>query len=164
MLAPVSIGDTVKVAVEVLEKQPTSNPNKGIQVWRYTVTNQRDETGHAARLPHDVPHARRDRANGRGLTAMLQATIADYYDRCVLHYADRTAISCGETSVSYAELGARADTLAGALQELGVAQGERIAFLMANCAEYFIASMHSRASARCACRWRCCSARPTTCT
>lgn len=43
MLAPVRIGDTVKVAVEVLEKQPTSNPNKGIQVWRYTVTNQRDE-------------------------------------------------------------------------------------------------------------------------
>jgi acyl-CoA synthetase (AMP-forming)/AMP-acid ligase II len=68
---------------------------------------------------------------------MLQATIADYYDRCVLHYADRTAISCGETSVRYAELGARADRLAGALQELGVAQGERIAFLMANCAEYF---------------------------
>lgn len=43
MLAPVRIGDTVKVAVEILEKRPTSNPNKGIQVWRYTVTNQRDE-------------------------------------------------------------------------------------------------------------------------
>ena len=46
---------------------------------------------------------------------MLQATIADYYDRCVLHYAERTAITCGETSVSYGELGARADTLASAL-------------------------------------------------
>lgn len=68
---------------------------------------------------------------------MLQATIADYYDRCVLHYADRTAITCGETAVSYGELGARANTLASALQDLGVVPGERIAFLMANCAEYF---------------------------
>ena len=68
---------------------------------------------------------------------MLRVTIADCYDRCVLHYADRVAITCGETSVSYGELGARADTLARALQDLGVARGERIAFLMANCAEYF---------------------------
>ncbi|HLF31731.1 MAG TPA: MaoC/PaaZ C-terminal domain-containing protein [Xanthomonadales bacterium] len=44
MLAPVRIGDTVKVAVEILEKVATSNPHKGIQVWRYTVTNQRGES------------------------------------------------------------------------------------------------------------------------
>jgi acyl dehydratase len=44
MLAPVHIGDTIKVAVEVREKIPTSNPRKGIQVWRYTITNQRGET------------------------------------------------------------------------------------------------------------------------
>lgn len=43
MLRPVKIGDTVRVHVEVREHQPTSNPKKGIQVWRYTVRNQRDE-------------------------------------------------------------------------------------------------------------------------
>jgi acyl dehydratase len=44
MLAPVKIGDTVSVKVEVIEKSATSNPKKGLQVWRYTVINQRGET------------------------------------------------------------------------------------------------------------------------
>jgi 3-hydroxybutyryl-CoA dehydratase len=44
MLAPVRIGDTIRVVVEVKESSGTSNPKKGIQVWRYTVLNQRDET------------------------------------------------------------------------------------------------------------------------
>lgn len=44
MLAPVKIGDTMTVVVEVIEKQKTSKPDKGIQIWRYTVKNQRDET------------------------------------------------------------------------------------------------------------------------
>jgi len=43
MLAPVVIDDTITVTVEVMEKAPTSNPKKGIQVWRYTVNNQRGE-------------------------------------------------------------------------------------------------------------------------
>ena len=43
MTAPVKIGDTVRVIVEVTDKQETSKPDKGIQTWRYTVKNQRDE-------------------------------------------------------------------------------------------------------------------------
>jgi acyl dehydratase len=43
MTAPVKIGDTVRVVVEVTDKQETSKPDKGIQTWRYTVKNQRDE-------------------------------------------------------------------------------------------------------------------------
>lgn len=43
MLAPVRIGDTVRVSVEVKKKTVTSNPRKGVQVWLYTVLNQRDE-------------------------------------------------------------------------------------------------------------------------
>lgn len=43
MLKPVFIDDTVRVVVEVLDKQQTSKPEKGIQVWRYTVKNQKDE-------------------------------------------------------------------------------------------------------------------------
>jgi acyl dehydratase len=43
MMAPVKIGDTITVKVEVIEKTPTSDPKKGIPVWRYTISNQRDE-------------------------------------------------------------------------------------------------------------------------
>jgi itaconyl-CoA hydratase len=44
MLAPVFIGDTVTVIVEVMEKKPTTKPDKGVQTWRYSVKNQRGET------------------------------------------------------------------------------------------------------------------------
>jgi acyl dehydratase len=44
MHAPVKLGDTITVRVEVKAHQATSNPRKGIQVWLYTVTNQRQET------------------------------------------------------------------------------------------------------------------------
>lgn len=43
MTAPVKIGDTIKVTTEVLEQKPTKDPARGVQTWRYTVTNQRDE-------------------------------------------------------------------------------------------------------------------------
>jgi itaconyl-CoA hydratase len=43
MLQPVKIGDTVRVEVEVITQRKTSKPEQGIQVWRYTVKNQRDE-------------------------------------------------------------------------------------------------------------------------
>ena len=43
MLKPVKLGDTVRVIVDVKAQQSTSNPRKGVQVWRYTVRNQRDE-------------------------------------------------------------------------------------------------------------------------
>ena len=43
MLKPVKIGDTVRVEVEVVNQRKTSKPEQGIQVWRYTVKNQRDE-------------------------------------------------------------------------------------------------------------------------
>jgi acyl dehydratase len=43
MLAPVKIGDTISVTVEVIDTKVTSDPRKGIQVWRYTITNQRGE-------------------------------------------------------------------------------------------------------------------------
>ena len=43
MLAPVKIGDTIDVEVEVKEQRTTSNPKRGVQVWQYTVRNQRGE-------------------------------------------------------------------------------------------------------------------------
>ncbi len=43
MQAPVRIGDTITVVVQVKEQKPTRNPARGVQVWLYTVKNQRGE-------------------------------------------------------------------------------------------------------------------------
>ncbi|MBW7851603.1 MAG: MaoC family dehydratase N-terminal domain-containing protein [Rhodospirillales bacterium] len=43
MTGPVRIGDTIRTTVEVKEQRPTKDPKRGIQTWRYTVTNQRNE-------------------------------------------------------------------------------------------------------------------------
>lgn len=43
MHAPVRMGDTIRVTVEVKEQSSTSNPKKGVQMWLYTVHNQREE-------------------------------------------------------------------------------------------------------------------------
>ncbi len=43
MRAPVKIGDTITVEVEVIEKRETSKPAQGVQTWRYNVCNQRGE-------------------------------------------------------------------------------------------------------------------------
>jgi len=43
MIAPVKIGDTITVVVEVKNQQATSHPAKGIQTWLYTVLNQREQ-------------------------------------------------------------------------------------------------------------------------
>jgi acyl dehydratase len=43
-LEPVRPGDTVRTEVEVLEKKPTSNPKRGVVVFRDHLLNQRNET------------------------------------------------------------------------------------------------------------------------
>ncbi|MFF0492579.1 MaoC/PaaZ C-terminal domain-containing protein [Nocardia sp. NPDC004068] len=42
-LAPVFIGDTIRVSNEVIELRPTSKPDRGVMVQRVDVFNQRDE-------------------------------------------------------------------------------------------------------------------------
>ncbi len=44
MYAPIKIGDTIRVEVTILDQRETKNPEQGIQTWKYTVKNQRDET------------------------------------------------------------------------------------------------------------------------
>jgi len=43
MQAPVKIGDTIYVFVEVVNTRDTSKPDRSIHTWRYHVKNQRDE-------------------------------------------------------------------------------------------------------------------------
>jgi acyl dehydratase len=42
--APVRAGDTIRTEVEVLSKKETSDPTRGVVVFRDLVMNQRDET------------------------------------------------------------------------------------------------------------------------
>ena len=44
MRAPVFIGDTLSVTVEVKEMRRTRDPKRGVGIWLYTVRNQRAET------------------------------------------------------------------------------------------------------------------------
>ncbi len=67
---------------------------------------------------------------------MKPMTVAQLYDRAVLHGGERTAIIEGDRRTSYAQLGEMAARLCSAFTALGVRQGERVAFLMANCTEY----------------------------
>lgn len=67
---------------------------------------------------------------------MTPATISELYERAVLHGGARTAIVDGERRFSYAQIGAHAAQIAAALQNMGVDRTTRVAFLMANCAEY----------------------------
>jgi len=68
---------------------------------------------------------------------MLRSTVGELYDRCVDFYGDHTAITHGSRSFTYDEMGTHANSLARGLQDQDVKKGENIAFLMANCPEYF---------------------------
>jgi acyl dehydratase len=46
-LAPVRIGDTIRVTVEVTELRPTSKPDRGVMVQRIEVVNQADHVVNA---------------------------------------------------------------------------------------------------------------------
>jgi acyl-CoA synthetase (AMP-forming)/AMP-acid ligase II len=67
---------------------------------------------------------------------MMTMTIGDYYDRCVDFFPERIALTYGDTSYTYREMGHKALCLTKALQEIGLKKGDTIAFLMANCPEY----------------------------
>ena len=62
---------------------------------------------------------------------MITLTIGDYYDRCVDFFGDRTAITFGEQSYTYDEMGYKANCLLNAIQQMGLKKGDTVAFLMA---------------------------------
>ncbi len=62
--------------------------------------------------------------------------VDELLDRAVREYPERVAVIDGATRLSYRELGARADRIGGALQELGVAPGDRVAILDRNSRSY----------------------------
>ena len=68
--------------------------------------------------------------------ALRPMTVGALYERAVLHGGERIALVDGERRISYRALGTQAARLAAGFGALGLRRGDRIAFLMANCAEY----------------------------
>jgi fatty-acyl-CoA synthase len=63
-------------------------------------------------------------------------TVTDLYDRAVQQGGERIAVTDGERAFSYRDLGDGALRLSAAFRGLGLGHGDRVAFLMVNCAEY----------------------------
>ncbi len=63
-------------------------------------------------------------------------TIIGPLRRAVQVAPERTAVRCGEVELSYAEMWERTRRLAGALRELGLEQGDRVAVVAGNCHRY----------------------------
>src|SRR3954453_6932836 len=64
------------------------------------------------------------------------ATMISPLRRATQVAADRTAVVCGATRLSYAEMAERCGRLAGALRGLGVGAGDRVAIVSPNCHRY----------------------------
>jgi acyl-CoA synthetase (AMP-forming)/AMP-acid ligase II len=67
---------------------------------------------------------------------MRPLTVAELYAKAVRQGGDRVAVTDGPRSVTYRQLEEDALRAAKALQGLGLGTGDRVAFLMSNCAEY----------------------------
>jgi acyl-CoA synthetase (AMP-forming)/AMP-acid ligase II len=62
--------------------------------------------------------------------------LADLFERVARAIPDRDAIVCGSTRRTYAELDARADTVAAALSAAGVGRGDHVGIALRNGLEY----------------------------
>jgi fatty-acyl-CoA synthase len=67
---------------------------------------------------------------------MASLTVPELYRRAVQLGGERIALTQGDRSVSYRELGEGAARIGSALASLAIGRGDRVAFLMANCPEY----------------------------
>ena len=67
---------------------------------------------------------------------MVPITVGGLYDRSVQFYGKETAITYGDTSYTYSQMGNRSHRLATAFQGLDLKKGDNVAFLMSNCPEY----------------------------
>jgi acyl-CoA synthetase (AMP-forming)/AMP-acid ligase II len=71
--------------------------------------------------------------------------LAQILSRAVSHFPDKTAVVCGSLRLGYEQVGDRVARLAAALNDLGVAPGERVALLHRNChrvMEAYFAAVH----------------------
>jgi long-chain acyl-CoA synthetase len=68
-----------------------------------------------------------------------RATLIDYLDGLARDHAPKTALLFKGTAVSYRQLDTESTAFAAALWDLGVRPGDRVALLLPNCPQFFIA-------------------------
>jgi long-chain acyl-CoA synthetase len=68
----------------------------------------------------------------------IRGSLTTFLEEAVERYGDNIALTQGERRISYAELLDRTKTLAAALSEAGVRQGDRVSLMLPNCPEYVI--------------------------
>jgi long-chain acyl-CoA synthetase len=68
-----------------------------------------------------------------------RATLIDYLDGLARDHAPKTALLFKGTAVSYGQLDTESTAFAAALRESGVRPGDRVALLLPNCPQFFIA-------------------------
>ncbi len=66
-------------------------------------------------------------------------TLVDYLDRLAAEHASATALLFKGATVSYGQLDKESTAFAAALWRLGVRKGDRVALLLPNCPQFFIA-------------------------
>ena len=97
----------------------------------------------ASGAPYPPPPAIRAELHYRdrvvGCFAHRPASIGDMLEAAVARWPDRTAITDETRSLSYVELAAEVEAVAGGLADLGVAPGERVALMLANSVEMMVA-------------------------
>lgn len=69
-------------------------------------------------------------ADGSGAEAPAVGSVMDRFDAIVALHGDRIALEMGDAKLSYAEIAAAADRLAGALRACGILAGDRVAVLL----------------------------------
>ncbi|MFJ6138327.1 amino acid adenylation domain-containing protein [Kitasatospora sp. NPDC092286] len=73
--------------------------------------------------------------NGRPVTSVPGATLPELFEAAALAHPDATAVSCGDDSLDYRELGARADRLARLLAARGIGPGTIVALALPRSSE-----------------------------
>ncbi|MFC6792568.1 AMP-binding protein [Methylobacterium komagatae] len=66
-------------------------------------------------------------------------TLTELYTHSIAAFADRTAVTCFGSDMTYAELGRQARALAASLQADGLAKGDRVAIMLPNVPSYPVA-------------------------
>jgi long-chain acyl-CoA synthetase len=66
-------------------------------------------------------------------------TLLDYLDRLARHHGSKAALLFKGTEVSFRQLELESNACAGALWELGVRPGDRVALLLPNCPQFLVA-------------------------
>ena len=68
-----------------------------------------------------------------------EATLIDYLDRLASEHPANAALLFKGATMTYGELSERSDAFAAALSQMGVRKGDRVALVLPNCPQFFIA-------------------------